>query len=74
MQGLTRAALALTIALALPATAKEPPAEAYVATLDYRFVIGPPPAPGSAQAAADRAAFAKTTAEIGSPRYNYAST
>jgi acid phosphatase (class A) len=74
MQGLTRTGMALLITLALPATAKEPPAAGYLATLDYRTVLGPPPAPGSAQAAADRAAFAKTAAEIGSPRYNYAST
>ncbi|MFZ4109129.1 MAG: phosphatase PAP2 family protein [Polymorphobacter sp.] len=74
MQGLTRAVLALTTTLALPAGAKELPAKGYVAPLDYRTVIGPPPAPGSSQAAADRAAFAKTAAEIGSPRYNYAST
>jgi acid phosphatase (class A) len=78
MQGLSRARLLLRLALfsalALPATAREPPAQAYMATLDYRTVIGPPPAPGSTQAAADRAAFARTAAEIGSPRYNYAST
>jgi acid phosphatase (class A) len=74
MQGLTRAALSLIIALALPASAKEPPAQAYLPPLDHRTAIGPPPAPGSAQAAADRAAFARTAAEIGSPRYNYAST
>ncbi len=76
MPAMKQLALALFVALALPKAmaAKEPPANGYLPTVDYRVIIGPPPAPGSAQANADRAAFAKTTAEIGSPRYNYAST
>lgn len=75
MRGLMRGAgLALLVVLALPATAKEPRDAPYLATLDYRTVIGPPPAAGSAAAAADRAAFAKTAAEIGSRRYNFATT
>jgi acid phosphatase (class A) len=74
MQGLTRAGLALLVVLAQPAAGKEPPAQGYVAPLDYRSVLAPPPAPGSAQATADRAAFARTAAEIGSPRFNYAAT
>ena len=69
-------ALALLVALLLPGAmlAKEPAADGYLPTIDYRTIIGPPPAPGSAQANADRAAFARTAAQIGSPRYNYAST
>jgi acid phosphatase (class A) len=45
----------------------------YGAGLDYRTVIGPPPAPGSAAAGADRAAISLATAAIGGPAWQAAS-
>jgi acid phosphatase (class A) len=75
MHGLRRAAfLALLLAGALPAVGKVAPVSGYLAPVDYRTIVAPPPAPGSAAATADRAAFAKTTADIGSRRYTYATT
>ena len=44
----------------------------YGVRVDFRAAIGPPPSPGSAQAAADRAAFARTVAGIGGPRWQQA--
>ncbi len=74
-RGSVGVALCLALALPLPVTAKPPaPAQAYLATLDYRTVIGPPPAAGSAAEAADRRAFAATAAAIGSRRFAYAAT
>jgi acid phosphatase (class A) len=44
----------------------------YGITVNYQAIIGPPPAPGSASAAADRAAIAKTTAGIDGPAWKAA--
>ena len=75
MQGLRRAAvLVLLLAGALPAIGKVAPVSGYLAPVDYRTIVAPPPAPASAAAAADRAAFAKTAADIGARRYNYATS
>lgn len=41
----------------------------YGASVDWQAVIGPPPAAGSPQAAADRAGFVRTAAGIGSPAW-----
>jgi acid phosphatase (class A) len=53
------------------ALALEPP-QGYGATVDWRKVLGPPPAPGSAADKADRAAFARTEAGIGAPAWKAA--
>jgi acid phosphatase (class A) len=50
------------------ALALEPP-QGYGARVDWQQVLGPPPAPGSAADKADRAAFARTAAGIGSPAW-----
>jgi acid phosphatase (class A) len=47
--------------------AKKPATSGYGAKIDAVAVIGPPPAPGSAADAADRAAVATTAAGIGGP-------
>ncbi len=46
----------------------------YGVTVDYRAVLGPPPAPDSAEARAERAGFAASAAGIGSPRWRLASS
>ncbi|MFZ4690371.1 MAG: phosphatase PAP2 family protein [Polymorphobacter sp.] len=46
--------------------------QAYGANVDFRVVIGPPPAPGSAAATAERAGFARTIAGIDSPAWQAA--
>jgi acid phosphatase (class A) len=52
---------AITFALDRPA--------GYGVRVDFRAVMGPPPAPGSAQAVAERVGFARTVAGIGGPRW-----
>lgn len=65
--GLAAAGLSLAgLALALEAP------QGYGARVDWQQVLGPPPAPGSAADKADRAAFAKTAAGIGSPAWEAA--
>lgn len=65
-------ALALLAGSADAAEPKKPakvPIRGYGAHVDAVALIGPPPAPGSAADAADRAAVKKTAAAIGSPAW-----
>jgi acid phosphatase (class A) len=62
---------AVVLSLAGLALALEAP-QGYGARVDWQQVLGPPPAPGSAADKADRAAFAKTAAGIGSPAWEAA--
>jgi acid phosphatase (class A) len=62
---------ALVLSLGGLALALEAP-QGYGARVDWQQVLGPPPAPGSAADKADRAAFAKTAAGIGSPAWKAA--
>lgn len=61
----------VVLSLAGLALALEPP-QGYGVTVDWQKALGPPPAPGSAADKADRAAFAKTAAGIGSPAWKAA--
>ena len=45
----------------------------YGATVDFKAVLGPPPAVGSAEAVAEKAGFAKAAMGIGSARWAQAS-
>jgi acid phosphatase (class A) len=64
-------AVAAVLSLGGLAFALEPP-QGYGVTLDWQKVLGPPPAAGSPEDKADRAAFARTGAGIGSAAWQAA--